>query len=190
MADSTLGGVVDFLTRFGLFDVVLPFLLVFTIVFAVLEKTRIMGKDKDGNPKANLDAMIAFVMAFMFVAATKLVKALNIALPYVVIMLVVIICILLLVATFYTDKEFDFFENYEKMKGPILVVVIIGVLSAFVFAMGWMGYVINYVSTNWDSTVFASIFFGLLIVVMMYFIVRTPNDNSSSNSKPKMEKKS
>ena len=35
---SVLGNTIEFFTRFGMFDVVLPFLLVFTIVFAILEK--------------------------------------------------------------------------------------------------------------------------------------------------------
>src|SRR3989344_163631 len=43
MADaSTFRGTLDFLGELGVFDVVLPFLLVFTIVFALLEKTRLV----------------------------------------------------------------------------------------------------------------------------------------------------
>ena len=38
---TPLGRAVEFFRDFGLFDIVLPFLLVFAIVFAVLEKTRI-----------------------------------------------------------------------------------------------------------------------------------------------------
>jgi len=179
MAASTLGGVIEFLTRFGLFDVVLPFLLVFTLVFAVLEKTRILGKDDKGNPKANLDAMISFAMALIFLAATKLVQALNIALPYVVIMLVIFICIILLVAAFYKDEEFDFFKNYGKMRGPILAVVIIGVVAAFTFAMGWSTGIISWVTANWNSTVFASIFFGILVIVLIAIIVKSPSSGES-----------
>ncbi|MBW2999610.1 hypothetical protein KY339_02955, partial [Candidatus Woesearchaeota archaeon] len=39
-------GALDFFAEIGVYDVVLPFLLVFTIVFAVLEKTRILGVEK------------------------------------------------------------------------------------------------------------------------------------------------
>ena len=41
--DTAFTGVLSFLERFGFYDIVLPFLLVFTIVFAVLEKTKILG---------------------------------------------------------------------------------------------------------------------------------------------------
>jgi len=40
---SAFRGVVDFFGEIGLFDVVLPFLLVFTVVFAILEKTKVFG---------------------------------------------------------------------------------------------------------------------------------------------------
>ena len=45
-------------------EFILPFLLVFTIVFAVLEKTKLLG---DG--KKQLDAIVAFVVGLIFVTA-------------------------------------------------------------------------------------------------------------------------
>ena len=58
MAETVLGGAVDFLQDFGFFDVVLPFLLVFTLVFGILEKTKIFGTEKVGDkeyPKKNIN---------------------------------------------------------------------------------------------------------------------------------------
>ena len=48
----------------GFTEVVLPFIFVFTIVFAILQKSKILGKDKKGNPKANYNAMVALVIGF------------------------------------------------------------------------------------------------------------------------------
>ena len=42
---STLQNAIEFFKAFGLFDIVLPFLLVFTIIYAILEKTRILGHE-------------------------------------------------------------------------------------------------------------------------------------------------
>ena len=59
MADgSPLRNAIEFLNDFGFYDVVLPFLLVFTIVFGVLEKTKLFGVT-DKKPKQNINAMIA-----------------------------------------------------------------------------------------------------------------------------------
>ena len=74
---SPLEIAVNFLKDFGFFDVVLPFLLVFTIVFAVLEKTLILGKEENNKPKKNIDAMVAFSIALFVVAASNIVDVLQ-----------------------------------------------------------------------------------------------------------------
>ena len=45
-------------------DFVYPFLLVFFIVFAILDKTKLLGGDKK-----QLNAMLAFVIGLIFVSA-------------------------------------------------------------------------------------------------------------------------
>ena len=40
---SVFRGIIEFFEKIGIYDVVLPFLLVFTIVFAILEKTKVFG---------------------------------------------------------------------------------------------------------------------------------------------------
>ena len=62
---STLRGVLGFFVDIGIYDVVLPFLLVFTIVFAIFDKTKVLGTEViDGHkyPKKNLNAIVAFVI--------------------------------------------------------------------------------------------------------------------------------
>ena len=77
---TPLGRAIEFFREFGLFDIVLPFLLIFAIVFAVLEKTRILGVNKVGDeeiPNKNLNAMVAFVLAMIVVAAANIVSVIN-----------------------------------------------------------------------------------------------------------------
>ena len=42
---TPLNNAIEFLREFGFFNVVLPFLLVFTVVFGILEKTRLFGTE-------------------------------------------------------------------------------------------------------------------------------------------------
>ncbi len=89
---SPLGKAVEFLRDFGLFDVILPFLLVFTITFAVLEKTRILGTIKihgsdDTIPNKNLNSMVAFSVALLVVATANIVRAINESLPNIILLL-------------------------------------------------------------------------------------------------------
>ena len=56
MATTVLGGVLDFFKELGIYDVVLPFILVFTIMFAILERTKIFGTEGEKKfTKKNLN---------------------------------------------------------------------------------------------------------------------------------------
>ena len=104
MAESTFRGMINVLGQIGIYDVVLPFLLVFTIVFAVLEKTKILGVEKyqgEVYPKKQLNAITAFVIAFLVIASTRLVSLINEALANTVILLILSVMFLLLIGSFY-----------------------------------------------------------------------------------------
>ncbi|MBS3057685.1 MAG: hypothetical protein J4415_03605, partial [Candidatus Diapherotrites archaeon] len=78
---SSFREALGFLDNIGVYDVVLPFILVFVIVFAILEKTRVFGvytyPDGKEYPKKNLDSMVAFCIAFFVIASSQLVEAIT-----------------------------------------------------------------------------------------------------------------
>lgn len=80
--------------QIGIFEVVLPFLLVFTITFAILEKAKILGE------KRNINIAIALVSSLLFVRNGYLVGVVNRFLPNVSLFMIVIIMFLLLVGVF------------------------------------------------------------------------------------------
>ena len=43
---SVFANAIQFLDRLGVYDVLLPFILVFAIVFAILERTKVLGTEK------------------------------------------------------------------------------------------------------------------------------------------------
>jgi len=94
---SILTDALVFLESFGFFDVVLPFLLVFTLVFAILEKTKILGVNDDTakTAKKNINAMVAFAIGLFVVLATQVVQVIKESLPLVALVLVIIISLLL-----------------------------------------------------------------------------------------------
>jgi len=80
------------LANIGLLDVILPFILVFTITYALLQRTMLLGfegKAESPKPKKAINAMIAFIMGFFAVLATNLLHTLNILLSYMVLLLIV-----------------------------------------------------------------------------------------------------
>jgi len=97
----------DFLIRLeemGLLDSLLPFILIFTIIFAVLQKTKIIG---EGRKQFN--TVIALIMSLMVVIphvtgryppGQDIVLIINTALPQVSILIVAVLAALLLIGVF------------------------------------------------------------------------------------------
>src|SRR3989344_2170696 len=107
---TPLENAVEFLRDFGFFNVVLPFILTFALVFGILEKTRIFGEvDIKGtkHPKSNLNSMVAFSIAFFVVAASNIVDVIKIAIPQITLVLVIIIALLMLTGSFFGDQAFS-----------------------------------------------------------------------------------
>jgi hypothetical protein len=56
---TQLDSVVDMLVEYGAFSVLMPFVLVFAVVYAILQKSKILGA------KHAIDGIVAFAVAFM-----------------------------------------------------------------------------------------------------------------------------
>jgi len=72
------------------FTPVFVFLLIFAIVFAILEKTRILGKNK------GLNSLVAFVIAMLFILTPELIGVVKLSMPWFILLLVLIVFIVVL----------------------------------------------------------------------------------------------
>ena len=163
---------------YGIMDFLLPFLLVFTIIYAVMQKTQILGDKK------NFNVIIALVIALLFVVPHLMgyyplgydpVQVMNDALPSISLVAVAAIMLLILMGIFGTD--------FAKTAAPIIGVVSIGfVLFIFGSALDlWRG---PYDIFSWWSAEVTELIIVLLIFgLVVWFIVRDPdNDKSSGES--------
>ena len=179
---SPLANAVEFFKEFGLFDVILPFVLVFSVIFAILEKTRILGtEDPDGKiPRKNLNSMVAVVFAFLVVATNKIVNAINLALPNIVLLIVLVISFLLIVGLFYKTEEMEFSKKYELltkwMIGFLLFFTILIFLGSIQTDSGdsWLGIAWDYASTRTEGPVVTSLIFVAVAVIAIIFITTKP----------------
>ena len=178
MADTSMfRGAIDFLGQIGIYDVVLPFLLTFTIVYAILEKTKILGMERVENKeytKKNLNAMVAFVLAFFVVASTQLVSIINQTMGQIVLLLMLSLSFLLLVGSFHSDDP----KGYFLQKGSwtyttFMIIMFAGVMLIFLNAVGWLDTGYTYLKDHWDSNVVAA---GILIIFIVLFMVFVTKD--------------
>jgi hypothetical protein len=187
---STFRDAISFLDNLGIYDVVLPFLLVFTTIYAILEKSKIFGVEKVGDveiTRKNLNSMFAFVVAFFVVASTQLVAAINEAVANIALLLLLGVCFLLLVGTFHTGKdEFKLQNTYISI---FTIIMFVGTLLIFLHAIKtkdgtpWLVYAWEWIVDHIDSGAFGALVLTLFMILMMVYITSEPGKGIFSNKK-------
>jgi drug/metabolite transporter (DMT)-like permease len=189
MAESLLVGAVNFLDKLGVYDVALPFLLVFVITFAILDKTKVFGTEKikgEDEPKRNLNAMAAFVIAFLVVASTNLVAAISTAMANMVMLLVLSVSFLLLVGSFTNPEEMKkgIFLKENKWRYFFMIVVFIVIVFIFLDALkaensdycsgtcSWLEISWNFMDEHWDNSAIGAIILLAIIGLFIWFITK------------------
>ena len=151
------------LTRFAF-----PFLLMFFIVFAILEKTKLLGEDKK-----QLNALLSFVVALIFVSAVYPTLVVSNLILFLTVGLVVIFIVLLLWGFIFGDKEG--FKVQSWIKGVLGGLVGVSVIIAVLWATGVQGKVIEFLfRQEWSSTFWINVVFIVVIAVALAVVVKKP----------------
>jgi hypothetical protein len=178
---SNFREILVFFDTIGVYDVILPFLLIFTIVFAILEKTKVFGTEEVSGQKTtrkNVNSMVAFVIAFFVIASARLVEIVTTVSSWMVILLMLSVMFLILIGSFYKEGEGVFLE--KGWKNMFMIIMFVGIIAIFLEAIKtedgtpWLEYIFTYVVGNFTSTAVASIILVLVMVFFMWFIVREP----------------
>ncbi len=165
-----------YLQAYGILDFLLPFILVFTIVYAVMQKTKILGDKK------NFNVIIALVLGLLFVVPHIMgtypigydpVQVMNESLPSISLVAVAAIMLLLLMGIFGTD--------FSKSAAPFIAIVAI-IFVAYIFGSSlnlWTG------PSNtfgwWSDELTELLIIILVFALVIWFIVREPGEKSSGS---------
>lgn len=143
-----------------------PFLLIFFILFGVLEKTQLFGEGKK-----QLNALVAFVIGLIVVASifsTDIISNLTLFLS---VALVIMFVVLLLWGFVFADKKEGFKPN-STMKitlGIIIgIAVIIAVLSSTSVGLGFIG---NLFNQSWSEAFWSNFIFIILIAAALAIVI-------------------
>ncbi len=195
MRNSMIG----LMDKFGIGDIVLPFLLVFTLVFAILEKTKVLGVEKVGNQiytRKNLNAMMAFVIAFFVVMSNQLVKVIMQTTSNVVLLLLISILFLMLIGSLQSESEEGISLEGTKWKTLFEVLMFLGLVVVFLSALktssgqSWLevlwssstGIVHSVLSTQvFEMVAFVGVIFGVLYYLIKGDTPRVPKKEKGSD---------
>jgi len=181
---STFRGALELFNRIGLYDVVLPFLLVFTLVFGVLEKSRMFGTEKLAGggeySRKNLNAMVAFTTSFFVVASAPLVAIINVLVSRVALILVILVMFMLLVAAMHKQQDKEGFELTKGYRSALTAVVLAAVILIFMDGAGWLQPLWVYVTGNWNSQVVGTVALFGIIVGFMVYVTKGPKTEAAT----------
>lgn len=147
---------------------ILPFLLVFFIVFAVLEKTKIFGDNKK-----QLNALISFVVGIIFVGAVfpKLVVG-NLIL-FLTVALIIVFVVLLLWG-FLTGEEAKFSGKAVKIIAAIVIIVAVAIF--FFWTAGWQTTIFSTLfNQSWSKAFWTNLLFIVIIAIALALILKAKN---------------
>ena len=141
-----------------------PFLLIFFILFGILEKTKVFGEDKH-----RLNAMVSFVVGLVFVGAVfpKLVVE-NLILFLTIAIVVVFIALLLWGFVTGGDAKIP-----DWMQKPALGVIILAVVFATLWALGVEGNVFDLLfRQTWSTTFWTNAAFIAVVILAIALVLR------------------
>jgi hypothetical protein len=145
-------------------EALLPFLLVFSLVFAILQKSEILGKGKKQT-----DALVSLAIGLLAIAFGQAVGIILQMVMFLAVAIVVLLVFLLLVGVFFKEGGFEL-PNWTKLTFGILVFIAV-VIAVLVYTGGW-GWLEDMFTGN-GSTILTNAIFVVIIVGAILAVVLT-----------------
>lgn len=139
---------------------VLPFLLVFTVVFAVLQKSEIFGKDKK-----QIDAIVALVIGLIVISFSYSTDIIVQLMPFLAVALVILLVFFILWGFAHEEGKFEIADWVKWVIGGVALVAVI--IAVLVVSGGW-NYLLDYFSNgtnSWLTNVIFIIIIGVGIAI-------------------------
>lgn len=146
-------------------EIILPFLLVFTLVFAILEKSKVLG---DG--KRQLNAIIALAVGLLLLAADWQTKFIVTLTPFLAIAAVVVLIFMLLYG--FVGGTDDKGNLPKGLKIAIGIIIGAALVVAILLAAGVWGDVVNFFSTGkWAEAVWVNVVFIAIVIAAVAAVI-------------------
>jgi len=110
------------LENMGFYEVLLPFILIFTILFAILQKIKLFGE-----ASKNINVVVAVAIAFFVVRVPSIINIINQFLPKISLVVLVLLMFLLVIGILGADAT--------TMKGGYFFIAMLGALVGVIWAI-------------------------------------------------------
>ncbi|BFI73277.1 hypothetical protein YN1_2640 [Nanoarchaeota archaeon] len=190
--------ILSILTNIGFFNIILPFLLIYSIIYGLLAKYQLIGnpykEDAEGKATRSLISMISAAVGFLVVGATNVVLSIFNLIPYIVLFLLTVFFLLIAIAPFVTNEKG---MNLQGRTGKILLGVSIVIFFIVVaFSLGLFSYIASlshHISVSSSSLqyieqiVYTVLILGVLFGVV-YWATKPPSKQSTGQQSQSNQK--
>jgi len=163
---------ITLLNNLGFFNVILPFLLVYAIMYGILSKYKILGdpfaEGDRGKTTRSLISIVSAATGFFIVASSNVVLSLKTFIPYVVLFLLAIFFLILAISPFLQKEEKSGEIQIGNRARTILLASTIIIFTLMViFILG----LYNYINLSLTSKVISSLqtFIETIVVLAIMF---------------------
>ena len=157
-----LGEVINSLEQIGFFSLILPFLLLFAVVFAILSKIKVFEEKKGVN------GIIAFVVALMALQLDFVSRFFTEIFPRVGVGIAIILIIIIFLGMFLPDEGWAKY-TLLGIVGVVLVVILIQTAGALGWSAGSWWY------DNWPLVA------GIITVVVIIAVIVGASSEKKTN---------
>ena len=144
--------------------VILPFLLVFTLVFAILQKSKLFGEGKQ-----QIDAIISFVIAAVVISFANAVNIITQLSVFMALALFILFVFMIIYSFAYGDTKGDPLAAQKWLKPAIGIVAIIAVVIAVLIISGYWDDVYNFFT---QGELGSNVIFVILIIAAIVAVVK------------------
>ena len=146
---------------------ILPFLLIWVIVFAILEKTNLLGEGKH-----QINAIVSLVIGLIFVGVAFPKEVVNNLILFLVVALMVMFVGLLLWGFISGGNLKENFLGGKGIKIAVGIVILISLIVAIFWATGIENNVVDFLfKQDWSQSFWINFLFIALVAIAVVFVM-------------------
>jgi hypothetical protein len=142
---------------------ILPFLLIFTIVFAVLQKAKIFGSNKK-----QIDAIVALVIGLLAISFRYAVGIIVELVPFLAVSLVIIVILMILLGSFHPEGEL---KLPSGLRWALIGLSIIALVVAILLITGFWNTAYDYIVVEGGSGLLTNIIFIIIAAAAISAVI-------------------
>jgi hypothetical protein len=148
-------------------DYLAPFFLIWVIIFAILQKTKLLGEGK-----MQLDAIVSAVIGLLFISLLSPKQLVQNMIVFFAVAMVIIFIVLLLWG-FAVGGDFSKPLSSKGIKIFFGILIGAAVIIALLYFTGYTSIISDFLyAQNWGSSFWINVFFIIIVALILFLVLK------------------